>query len=40
MHVNENIKNTRRVFPMQGRAGYLRHDMNENISGGGAKWRT
>ena len=30
MFVNENIKRTERVFPMQGRYGYLRYDMNEN----------
>ena len=33
MFVNENIKNTKRVFPMQGRYGYLRYDMNENPEG-------
>ena len=33
MFVNENIKNTERVFPMQGRYGYLRYDMNENPEG-------
>lgn len=34
MYVNENIKNVKRVFPMQGRVSYLRHDMNENAGGG------
>ena len=33
MFVNENIKRTERVFPMQGRYGYLRYDMNENPEG-------
>lgn len=33
MYVNEAIKNTERVFPMQGRYGYLRYDMNENPEG-------
>ena len=33
MYVNENIKNTERIFPMQGRLGYLRYDMNENPTG-------
>ena len=32
-YVNENIKNTFRVFPGQGRYGYLRYDMNENPEG-------
>lgn len=31
--MNENIKNTVRVFPMQGRMDYLRYDMNENPEG-------
>lgn len=31
--VNEDIKNTVRVFPMQGRMAYLRYDMNENPEG-------
>lgn len=33
MYVNESIKNTQRVFPMQGRYDYLRYDMNENPEG-------
>lgn len=33
MYVNEDIKNTARVFPMQGRQEYLRYDMNENPEG-------
>lgn len=33
LNVNENIKNTVRVFPMQGRYEYLRYDMNENPEG-------
>lgn len=33
MYVNENIKNTERVFPMQGRLNYHRYDMNENPEG-------
>lgn len=33
MYVNESIKNTVRVFPTQGRYGYLRYDMNENPEG-------
>lgn len=33
MYVNESIKNTERVFPPQGRYGYLRYDMNENPEG-------
>ncbi len=32
-YVNEDIKNTVRVFPEQGRYGYLRYDMNENPEG-------
>lgn len=32
-YVNENIKNTTRVFPEQGRYGYHRFDMNENPEG-------
>lgn len=32
-YVNENIKNTKRVFPNQNRYGYLRYDMNENPEG-------
>lgn len=32
-YVDEHIKNTRRVFPPQGRYGYLRYDMNENPEG-------
>lgn len=32
-YVNENIKNTKRVFPGQGRYDYLRYDMNENPEG-------
>jgi histidinol-phosphate aminotransferase len=32
-YVNPNIKKTERVFPRQGRYGYLRYDMNENPSG-------
>ena len=32
-YVDPSIKNTERVFPMQGRAGYLRLDMNENPEG-------
>lgn len=32
-YVNENIKNTERVFPQQGRYGYKRYDMNENPEG-------
>lgn len=31
--VDENIKNTVRVFPEQGRSGYYRYDMNENPEG-------
>ena len=31
--IDKNIKNTKRVFPMQKRAGYLRLDMNENSEG-------
>ena len=33
LYVNENIKNTERVFPMQGRYDYYRYDMNENPEG-------
>ena len=33
LHVNKYIKNTERVFPMQGRYSYLRYDMNENPEG-------
>lgn len=32
-YVNEHIKNTYRIFPPQGRYGYLRYDMNENPEG-------
>lgn len=32
-YVDENIKNTYRVFPMQGRYDYYRYDMNENPEG-------
>ncbi len=32
-YVNENIKNTVRVFPRQGRYDYARYDMNENPEG-------
>jgi len=32
-YVNENIKNTVRMFPDQGRYSYLRYDMNENPEG-------
>lgn len=32
-YVNENIKNTKRVFPQQGRYDYKRYDMNENPEG-------
>lgn len=32
-YVNENIKNTLRIFPQQGRHGFMRLDMNENPSG-------
>lgn len=32
-YVNENIRKTERVFPMQGRMDYLRYDMNENPEG-------
>ncbi|MDE6655742.1 MAG: histidinol-phosphate aminotransferase family protein [Anaeroplasmataceae bacterium] len=32
-YVNENIRNTVRVFPDQGRYDYLRYDMNENPEG-------
>lgn len=33
LHVNESIKNTKRVFPEQGRYDYKRYDMNENPEG-------
>ena len=33
LYVNENIRNTERVFPQQGRYGFLRYDMNENPEG-------
>ena len=33
MHINEAIKNTHRIFPMQGRYDYMRYDMNENPEG-------
>ncbi len=33
LHINENIAKTERVFPMQGRMGFLRYDMNENPEG-------
>lgn len=33
LYVDENIKNTERVFPQQGRYGYKRYDMNENPEG-------
>lgn len=32
-YVNENIKNTHRIFPEQGRYDYYRYDMNENPEG-------
>lgn len=32
-YINKNIKNTERIYPMQGRAIYLRLDMNENPGG-------
>lgn len=32
-YVDEHIKNTKRVFPGQGRYDYLRYDMNENPEG-------
>ena len=32
-HVNEDIAKTERVFPGEGRMGYLRYDMNENPEG-------
>lgn len=32
-YVNENIKNTKRIFPQQGRYAYKRYDMNENPEG-------
>lgn len=37
-YVNENIKETPRVFPKQGRASYLRYDANENSEGLPAKF--
>ena len=33
MYVNTNFKNTKRIFPMQGRGEFKRFDMNENPSG-------
>lgn len=33
MYVNTDIAKTNRIFPMQGRRGYLRYDMNENAEG-------
>ena len=33
MYINPFIKQTKRVFPMQGRVDYLRYDMNENPEG-------
>lgn len=33
MYVNADIAKTNRIFPMQGRRGYLRYDMNENAEG-------
>ena len=33
IYVDENIKNTIRVFPEQGRYGFHRYDMNENPEG-------
>ena len=33
MYVNTNFKNTKRIFPMQGRGKFKRFDMNENPSG-------
>lgn len=32
-YVNEHVKSTERVFPMQGRRAYLRYDLNENPEG-------
>jgi len=32
-YVAESIRQTQRVFPMQGRADFFRYDMNENIDG-------
>lgn len=32
-YVNENVKNTLRIFPEQGRYGYKRYDLNENPEG-------
>lgn len=32
-YVNENIKKTERIFPMQGRLSFYRYDMNENPEG-------
>lgn len=33
MFINPSIKNTERIFPLQGRYDYLRYDMNENPEG-------
>jgi histidinol-phosphate aminotransferase len=33
IYINPDVKNTERVFPMQGRYGYHRYDMNENPEG-------
>lgn len=33
IYINQNIKKTERVFPMQGRYDYYRYDMNENPEG-------
>ena len=33
LHINQNVKETVRVFPQQGRYGKLRYDMNENPEG-------
>lgn len=33
VYVNQNVKKTQRVFPLQGRYGKLRYDMNENPEG-------
>lgn len=33
LYVNENIKNTERIFPEQGRYDFFRYDMNENPEG-------
>ncbi len=32
-YINESIRNTERIYPMQGRYGYYRYDMNENPEG-------